>query len=438
MITETGSGATAQARGDERGDVFGQLYPRFPRPLPAALLLAVVAQTLFLYRLTIPHTLVFDEVHYVPAARKLWSLAGPANIEHPLLGKLLIGVGIALFGDDSLGWRIMSSVAGMATVVGLFAIGWLSFRTVRAALLAGGLGLLNITLYVQARIAMLDGFMAALVVLGVAAMLWSMRGTGVEVGRRWLLGAVLLGLAAGVKWVAVPYVAFASVAFLLCRNARRWPGLGITGAAWRLALGSAGAYLLTFAPAFFYAEQPLTPATLLPFQLTMFHQQTQVLPPHVYQSSWWSWPVMIRPIWYLYEQADGAQRGVLMIGNPAVMWGGLIAVVACLWAGLRERQEKGAAAMGGVAALWLAGWGIWALIPKSLGFFYYYYLPSLWLPVAIAAACHRYARGRLQGWDEAYVALTAGLFVYFFPIISAAPLSGPQAFHHWMWFSTWP
>ena len=407
-------------------------------PLPAALLLAAAAQALFLYRLTIPHTLVFDEVHYVPAARKLWSLAGPANIEHPLLGKALIGLGIALFGDDSLGWRIMSSVAGTATVLGLFAIGWLAFGKLRPAVLAGLLGLVNFTLYIQARIAMLDGFMAALVVLGVAALLWSMRGGGPRVARRWLLGAGLLGLAAGVKWVAVPYVALAAVAFLLCRDDRRWPGLSVWGAAWRLALGSGAAYLLTFLPAFFYAEQPLTLASLLPFQLVMFHQQTQVLPHHTYQSAWWSWPLDIRPIWYLYEPADGAQRGVLMLGNPAVMWGGLVAVAACGWAWLRERRAPGSTALGGAAALWFGGWGMWALIPKSLGFFYYYYLPSLWLPIAIAAAGHRYARGRWAGWDEAFAALAIVLFVYFFPIISAAPLSGPQAFQHWMWFKTWP
>ena len=91
--------------------------------------------------------------------------------------------------------------------------------------------------------------------------------------------------------------------------------------------------------------------------------------------------------------------------------------------------------MGGVAALWLASWGMWALIPKSLGFFYYYYLPSLWLPLALAAAFDRYGRDRY--WDEAFLALAGGLFVYFFPIISAAPLAGPGAFRTWTWFSTW-
>ena len=402
--------------------------------MPVALLLGLAAQTLFLFRVTTPHQFVFDEVHYVPAARRLWSLAGPANIEHPLLGKALIGLGIALFGDNSLGWRAMSTVAGTATMLGLFAIAWMLFRSIRAAVMAALFALLGLTLYVQARIAMLDGFMAALVVLGVACMLWSMRGEGAAVGRRWLGGAVLLGLAAGVKWVAVPYLALAAFGFLLARGPHRWPGLSLWGAAWRLALGGAGAYLLTFLPAFFYAEQPLTLATLLPFQLEMFRQQTQVLPHHTYQSAWWSWPLVIRPIWYLYEPADGAQRGILMIGNPAVMWGGLIAVAACLWAGLRERSW----ACGGVATLWLGGWGMWALIPKSLGFFYYYYLPSLWLPLALAAAFHRYGQGRWRDWDEAFLALAGGLFVYFWPIVSAAPLSGPGAFGRWMWFSTWP
>lgn len=402
------------------------------RPLPYAIGLALIAQALFLYRLATPTTLVFDEIHYVPAARTLWSLAAPVNIEHPLLGKVLIGLGMALFGDNSFGWRIMSSLAGTATLVGLFAIARLLFRDTRAAVVVALIALVNITLYVQARIAMLDGFVAAFVVGGVAAMLWSMRSTGPVVARRWTLGAVLLGLAVGVKWAAVPYIAFAAAAFLLFRSSARWPGLTVLSAASRLALGSAAAYLVTFLPAFFYAREPLTLAQLLPFQLEMLRQQTQVLPPHTYQSAWWTWPLDLRPIWYLYEPADRAQRGVLMIGNPAVMWGGLIAVAACAWAGLRERS----ALTGGVAALWLGGWGIWALIPKSLGFFYYYYLPSLWLPLAIGAALYRFGRGR--GWDEAFLALAAALFVYFFPIISAAPLGGPMAFQRWMWLPGWP
>jgi hypothetical protein len=94
------------------------------RPLPLAVLLFALAEAVFLIRLPIPHQLVFDEIHYVPAARTLISLAGPANIEHPLLGKSLIAVGMLLFGDTPFGWRFMATLAGSGTVVSMFATTW--------------------------------------------------------------------------------------------------------------------------------------------------------------------------------------------------------------------------------------------------------------------------------------------------------------------------
>ena len=411
------------------------LLARFRRPLPAAVALGALAEALFAWRLTTPHKLMFDEVHYVPAAQMLRTLDGPVNIEHPLLGKIIIAAGIMLFGDNPLGWRFFSTLAATAVVIGVFAILWLGLGRLRPALVGALLTLVNFTVFIQARIAMLDGFMAAFVVGAVACLLWSMRGTGGEVWRRWLAGAVLLGLAVGTKWTAVPYVAFAGIAYLLLRRRRpdRWPGMQPFAALASLGLVSIAAYFATFTPAFFYASDPLTLARLIPFQLEMYAQQTQVLPPHTYQSSWWTWPLDRRPIWYLYEPVDGAQRGVLMLGNPAVMWGGLVAVLACLWAWARQRSLAGAAA----AALWIGGFAVWAVIPKSLGFFYYYYLPSIWLGIAVAVAFDHW-RVRLRYWDEAFLLLAAVLFVHFYPIISASALAGPGSFGRWMWFSTWP
>ena len=428
-----------------------------PRPWRAATIIAVIAQLLFSYRLTSPHKVMFDEVHYVPAARTLLALAGPVNIEHPLLGKEFIAAGIALFGDNSLGWRFFSTLAGTATVLGVFAMVWLIFGKVRTATLAALFVLLNITVFIQARIAMLDGFMAAFVILGLAALLWSMRAPEGKTWAggawpRWLLGSVLLGLAVAAKWAAAPIIAYVAVAFVVVRlrDGRRqrqsdyaalngtdqphWPRLPVVPALFALGTVSVLSYFLTFAPAFFYHDQPLGWGNLIDFQLRMYGQQTQVLPPHPYQSSWWSWPLMIRPIWYLYEPVDGAVRGVLMIGNPAIFWGGLVAVAACLWAGLRE----GAVKLLAVALLWLGAYAMWILIPKSIGFLYYYYLPSIFLALPLAAAWEHYGKGRSKNWAEGFLALSAGLFAYFYPIISALPLAGPQSFLRWMWFSTWP
>lgn len=412
--------------------VFAPVPKLLARPIPAAVLLGLLAQALFAFRLGTPSTLMFDETHYVPAALTLLALARPANAEHPLLGKELIALGIMLFGDDARGWRALSTVAGTATVLGAYAILLQLFGSVRTAALGGLFALLNFTVFVQARIGMLDGFLGAFVVLAVAAMLRGARGRAVA---WWTAGSVLLGLAVAVKWAAVPYVAYAGLAFLVIKRRRSdlWPGLGFVRAGAILGAASVTTYFLTFAPAFFYAERPLTLASLLPFQLEMYHLQTQVLPSHPYQSQWWSWPIPLRPIWYLYERVDGAQRGVMMVGNPGVMWAGLLALTVCVWAFVRERDWR----LGGVAGLWFGSYLVWAIIPKSLGFFYYYYLPSIWLAVVLAAAWHRYGRGRLQGWDEVHLALCAGLFIHFHPILSAAALPDPDAFRRWTWFKGW-
>ena len=422
--------------------------PPFRRPLPLALAFGLFAEALFLFRVQVPPKLVFDEVHYVPAARMLLTLAGPRNTEHPLLGKELIALGIWLFGDNSFGWRVMSTPAASAVVVGVFAIAWLICGRARTAVLAAAATLLDFTVFVQARIAMLDGFMAAFAICGVAALLWSMRaGSAAVAWRRWLLGAALLGLATACKWAALPYVGFAGAAFLWVRwrdhralgpalkgeGQRQWPGLPAVPALLSLGVVAALAYFVTFAPAFLYADQPLTFGTLLPFQAVMFREQTQVLPTHTYQSAWWTWPLMIRPIWYLYERADGAQRGVLMLGNPAVLWGGLVAVPLCLWAGRHDRDAR----LTGVALVWIASLAVWAIIPKSLGFFYYYYLPSILLALPIGGSWGRFGHGLLKGWDEANLVLLAMLFAWFYPILSAMPLAGAQSFQRWMWFKSW-
>ena len=403
-------------------------------PFSVGLAITLAAQILFTVGLGRPTTLVFDETHYVPAARHMLLLDQPWNIEHPLFGKSLIALGMRIYGDNAIGWRALSTLAGSATVAGMFAIGWLLTGRLRTAVFTAVFVLLNLTVFIQARIAMLDGFMAAFIVTGLACLLWAMRAPPERVKERWVFGAILLGLAVGTKWAAIPYVAAAGLAFLVVKSSRPmlWPGMSWFAGLAILGLVSLAAYFVTFAPAFFYESGWMTLGHLIPHQFVMLEQQRQVLPPHPYQSQWWSWGLMIRPIWYLYENVDGAQRGILLVGNPAILWGGIVAALALLVTGIVRRSGVLLAP----PLLWLFSWGIWAVIPKSLGFFYYYYLSTIFLGLVLAVAFQALqGRSRADIW---FAALAAGLFAYFYPIIAALALPGPQSFQDWMWFSTWP
>jgi dolichyl-phosphate-mannose--protein O-mannosyl transferase len=343
---------------------------------------------------------------------------------------------------------VLGTVAGTATVAAIFGIAYSLFRDTRAALVAGTLALLNQTLFIQARIAMLDVYMGAFL-LGAIWLL--VDGFARERGGRWrlALAGALLGLAIGCKWLAIPFLGAAGLAFLAFR-ARAAAGTGLRGfllspslPAWRGVSTAEGAlwlggtavlvYLATFLPALFVRDNSLTLAELIPHQLVIYAEQTKPLAPHTYQSQWWQWPLMQRPIWYLYERVDGVLRGVLLVGNPAVMWGGLPAVVACVWGGLRAREPR----LLLVAGLWLFSYGIWALIPKKIGFFYYYYLPGLMLPLALATAFHHFCRDRLRWLPLLFLAAAGLLFWYFHAIIAATPLAYDQAFELWTWFESW-
>ncbi len=379
---------------------------------------------MFALHLDRPGKLVFDEVHYVPAARAMLALDHPANTEHPPLAKELIAVGMEMFGDNPIGWRIMPMLAGAATVAAGFAFLFLLFGSVRTASFGALFVAINQTVFVQARVAMLDGFLGAFVTAGLAATIWAARAPLGARAARTALAGLLLGAGVAVKWAAAPYVALACLAVLASGRRRRVGGLS---AALVLGLVAVAAYVATFVPTFFYTHDPVAPSDLLALQQRMYAAQTQVLQAHPYQSDWWSWPLMLRPIWYFYELDAGVQRGVLLIGNPAIMWGGLIAVLACLWA--RGRHAV-------VGGLWVFSILIWAAIPKSLGFYYYYHLSGIFAALACAGGLSLLPP-RLRWIEPAFAALAVALFLYFYPIISGGALSDPQDFNHWMWFDSW-
>mgnify|MGYP002138065405 CR=1 FL=1 len=123
---------------------------------------------------------VFDEAHYVPAAKCLLERT-VCNEEHPPLAKALIALGIRMFGDRGFGWRLPSVVTGTFTLVLVYLL-TRRFSNGRVALLAAFLlGFENLW-FVHSSIAMLD----------IPAVLFAMLGVYFFMGqRRWLAGVAL-------------------------------------------------------------------------------------------------------------------------------------------------------------------------------------------------------------------------------------------------------
>lgn len=417
-------------------------HPRDPAGWCAAIALAFLA--LALVRLGIPSKPYFDEIHYLPAARGLLDGSGWLNREHPPLGKEIIAAGIAVIGDNPWGWRLPSALASaLALYASMRALWFASGR--RFATVAYGLLLASgFFLLVHARIAMLDAFMIAF--LAVAFWQCAAAVREPEQGRRRLaIAGIALGLALAAKWNAIPLAPLPGLAFLAARmHAAGWrgliahrappvPGLTLAEAALWLGIVPLAVYALTFWPPYTIAPAEFARGGLIGVHETMLRMQESVIKPHPYQSVWHDWVIDRRAIWYLYERVDGAQRGVLLIGNPLTMLAGLPALAWCAWAGFRRRRGDAL----GVALIYAASLGLWLVADKPIQFYYHYFAPSMALLAALALALDEL---RARGWRVIVWGVLAGslaLFAWFYPILSSAPLDSPRGFERWMWVDSW-
>ncbi|MEY4160845.1 MAG: hypothetical protein RLZZ136_1466 [Pseudomonadota bacterium] len=398
-------------------------------------------------RLHIPSKIYFDEVHYVKAARILLSMDHPQNAEHPMVGKEILAAGIYWFGDSPTGWRIMPALFG---TLGLFAFSrtlWLASQRRLATIVGTLLLATDFAWFVQSRIAMLDIFMGAFCMLA----LWQVAGAvRMPQQARWrlALAGVFFGLSLGAKWTVAAPAMVPGLAFLVLRAKQHGkrcliatqgppvPGISLIEAGLWLGAVPLLVYASTFLPTFYYAHNPVDPWHLIDYHHTMIRLQDSVVKRHTYMSVWWQWVLDYRPIWYLYEAVDGAQRGVLLLGNPIAMWAGLPALGWCLWAGIRQGRKDVLA----FTMLYLAAIGMWIGNSKPVQFYYHYLLAGSFLMACLALALDSLWQ-RQDRWRWLAAATLAGAliaFVWFLPIISAAELShGRKSYVTWMWLDSW-
>ena len=408
--------------------------------------IAILFLTLVWWRLGIPGEIYFDEVHYVNAARKL-NQGLRVNAEHPMLGKTIIAAALRWLGDAPLDWRVPSALAGGFGLYAFTRLVWFASGKRLAAILAGLLLATDFFWFIQSRIAMLDMIMACLAVTA----LWQLAAAHrlPQQGRwRLVLCGVLLGLSLGTKWSVAPLLLLPPLWFLWAKvsaNGRRFltarsggpvEGITLLEAALWLGLLPLCAYWASFWPAFNWTPNPVNWRDPIGWHQFMIRLQDSVVRPHPYRSVWYEWMGNWRAIWYLYKNVDGAQRGVVLIGNPFTMIAGLGALVWALWTRIRHGRSDALA----FAAAYFAVMVMWPLSGKPVQFIYHYLLPSTFLMGALALALEALWRrkGRWRWLTPAALVLSIAMFAWFYPIISAAPLAkGKPAFSDWMWLDSW-
>src|SRR4051794_30411614 len=238
-------------------------------------IVGVVAAVLRFVGLSSPNALVFDEVFYVRGAFSIlkygyegdwtggndWYAQGNTSglhttgdfVVHPMVGKLLIALGMKTFGNNPFGWRVTTALVGVATCIIVALIARHLFRSTLFGGIAGLLIAIDGMSIVMSRTALLDNYLAFFVTASLGLILADrarMRprlragaaaererlglgpddripGWGPRTGAHWWrwAGVVTLGLAASTKWSGMYFaVAFLALSVLFDLVDRRSAG----------------------------------------------------------------------------------------------------------------------------------------------------------------------------------------------------------------------
>ena len=348
------------------------------------------------------------------------------NPMHPPLAKQLIALSIRGFGDGPLGWRYPGVLFGALAIVAVYFCGLALFASQGPAVAAALLAFFNQMLFVQARIAMLDIFALTFGLFGIAAFLYGFRKSRPH--RSFALAGLAFGLAAACKWsglfpLAVCIAVIAAIRLLQSWRTRfadgndldwyrpeLWPDFRYHHFAACFVLVPAIAYLASFVPLYGLSFGDLWDA-----QRRIFGDNTTTaIAGHTYMSSWPSWPFLVRPVWYLFDKiGEDRIAAVVLLGNPVLLWPALPALGVCLRDWIVTRRADAFLILSFYFGPWLA----WALLPRSLGFLYYY-LPSA--TVASLALVYALRRGNNPRWLLwAFVVVAFAGFAAMLPVSAA-------------------
>jgi dolichyl-phosphate-mannose--protein O-mannosyl transferase/Gpi18-like mannosyltransferase len=359
-----------------------------------------------------PPEIVFDEVHFVGQARHY--LHGETFLDpHPPLAKLLIALGIWIFGDHSWSWRLGNATLGTILVGVTYLLGRRMFKDRLAATLAASFVLFDGFFLVDSRIACIDIVYLTFAAISYLLLFRFMQTDGLLAKRRVLIFlGIALGLCLGSK-LYIPIIACLMAAGFVAYNVwkmspeqsvidgagydvdpyREWR---VLGAVTTLAMVTAIFYLSTFLVHYLLGWWGGISDLFDYYKQVVWYENSVASATHPYSSKWWSWPMMLRPVAYWQHfPKDGKVATVWGGGNPLIWWGALTGMTFNAIYTIERPTVTRVFMLSGYLAYTL----MWVWIGRTL--FLYHYMPAVYLGfLALAAVLAQCWYGADELWFE--------------------------------------
>jgi len=420
----------------------------------------------------------FDEVYHARTAYEYLHDLEPYEVTHPPLGKVIMSLGIIIFGMNPFGWRIMGMLAGVIMLPVLYAFGKKIFRARFPAFSCAFLLMFDFMHFTQTRIATIDSYATLFIILMYFFMydyyIYLSYKHGLKKSMKSLfLSGLFFGLAAASKWIGLYGGAGLALIFLITKIKEY---IIFTKAYKKLNNKISVAYnksierirdyvplhinftilccILFFViiPVLIYAISYIPTMTqqshgiksIIDNQIYMYkyHTENVLNATHSYSSKWWSWPVIYKPMWYYGKNlSNGLRSSIVAMGNPVIWWFGIIAFFAAVLISIAKRERK----MVPIYIAALCQYIPWIFV-KRITFIYHYFST-----VPFVIICIVYVLNYLYSFNSRYIILkyfvrgtvytymifAALLFIMFYPVLSGMNISSSYINNCLRWFGSW-
>jgi predicted membrane-bound dolichyl-phosphate-mannose-protein mannosyltransferase len=340
----------------------------------------------------------FDELYHGRTALEHINNSKVYEWTHPPLGKLIISVGILIFGMKPFGWRIMGVLFGIAMVPVMYCFGKKLLKRSELALFSTFLFTFDFMHFTQTRIATIDGYGVFFILLMTYFMYdFISMDIGDDVSKMMkslALSGVFFGLGVASKWidlytgVALAILYFVKLVLMGVKSYRlskvkKYEKDGLVRKYWNRAITLCCWCVIFFivVPAVIYCasycryysaqwkpdrqtalykadptaydspeEVKLTFTDsvdtyikgVIKNQKDMYNYHSQLKSDHSAASSWWMWLGDLRPTWFYVggrDKTSGSVGTISTFGNPAVWVPCTIASIALIFVLIFRRKK---------------------------------------------------------------------------------------------------
>ncbi len=384
-------------------------------------------------------SMYFDEIYHGRTAYEQLKGSTIYETTHPPLGKIIISLGIAIFGMTPFGWRVMGTLRGIIMVLLIYLIGKEIFRKFTPAYICAVIFAFDFMHFTQTRIATIDSYVVFFVML---MFLFMLKYAKIPLNEKnmaqilnLLLSGIFMGCAISVKWngaysaIGLAAIFFVSLAIkyknymVICPENKKYAQKQV----FKTCLICFGFFIVIPFLIYFSCYIPVIKASgikntitqFLGYQKHMINYHSELVAEHFFASPWYTWPFMIKPIWYSVSRSDALVSSISAFGNLLVWPLMPFAIIYVISKTIRKKDFNGFVIIAGYFASFLP----WAFISRPT-FIYHYFPATIFGVLAIGYCINDFIikKPKLKRYIWIYPALVMICFIIFFPVLSGYPV----------------